>query len=143
MHPRNFGQGGCGAHPDQPGGSPAGGRVTAIRTTCAYCGVGCGVSATPSAERAAIITGDAEHPTNRGRLCSKGTHLGETVGLEGRFLYSAFGGRRVSWGRANGRVAKRFADSIARHGPDRFSSEERRVGSRCVWTGRFRWTADP
>src|SRR3546814_5951652 len=77
MHPRHSGQGGCGAHPDQPGGSPAGGRVTAIRTTCAYCGVGCGVSATPSAERAAIIKGDAEHPTNRGRLCSKGTHLGE------------------------------------------------------------------
>src|SRR3546814_13103331 len=64
-------------------------------------------------------SGDAEHPTNRGRLCSKGTHLGETVGLEGRLLYPEIGGRRVSWDRAIGQVAKRFADTIARHGPDR------------------------
>src|SRR3546814_14257234 len=63
-------------------------------------------------------SGDAEHPTNRGRLCSKGTHLGETVGLEGRLLYPEIGGRRVSWDRAIGQVAKRFADTIARHGPD-------------------------
>src|SRR3546814_6925312 len=68
--------------------------------------------------RAAISKGDAEHPAKRGRLCSKGTHLGETVGLEGRLLYPEIGGRRVSWDRAIGQVAKRFADTIARHGPD-------------------------
>src|SRR3546814_10574413 len=88
MHPRHSGQGGCGAHPDQPGGSPAGGRVTAIRTTCAYCGVGCGVSATPSAERAAIIKGDAEHPTNRGRLRSE-EHTSELPSLM-RISYAVF-----------------------------------------------------
>src|SRR3546814_11247233 len=48
----------------------------------------------------------------------RSTHLGETVGLEGRLLYPEIGGRRVSWDRAIGQVAKRFADTIARHGPD-------------------------
>jgi assimilatory nitrate reductase catalytic subunit len=61
--------------------------VTAIRTTCAYCGVGCGISATVKGEREAEIAGDPVHPANFGKLCSKGTHLGETLGLEGRLLY--------------------------------------------------------
>src|SRR3546814_1388698 len=51
-------------------------------------------------------------------VCSSDLHLGETVGLEGRLLYPEIGGRRVSWDRAIGQVAKRFADTIARHGPD-------------------------
>ncbi|WP_336957958.1 molybdopterin-dependent oxidoreductase [Sphingobium aquiterrae] len=92
--------------------------MTAIRTTCAYCGVGCGISATLTGPRAVTIKGDVAHPANEGRLCSKGTHLGETVGLEGRLLHPEIGGKRVSWDRAIGHVAKRFADTIARHGPD-------------------------
>ena len=52
-----------------------------IRTTCAYCGVGCGIEATVTGEREVVIAGDPAHPANRGKLCSKGTHLGETVGL--------------------------------------------------------------
>ena len=89
-----------------------------IRTTCAYCGVGCGVSATIAGERAVTIVGDTAHPANAGKLCSKGTHLGETVGLEGRLLYPEIGGKRATWDKAIGHVAKRFADTIARHGPD-------------------------
>ena len=46
------------------------------------------------------IAGDPEHPANRGKLCSKGTHLGETVGLEGRLLHPEIGGRRASWDKA-------------------------------------------
>ena len=57
-----------------------------VRTTCAYCGVGCGIRATVTGERQIAIAGDPDHPANQGRLCSKGTHLGETVGLEGRLL---------------------------------------------------------
>src|SRR3546814_7753021 len=49
-----------------------------VRTTCPYCGVGCGVKATPGVGRVVTIEGDAAHPANEGRLCSKGTHLGET-----------------------------------------------------------------
>jgi assimilatory nitrate reductase catalytic subunit len=89
-----------------------------IRTTCAYCGVGCGVSATIEGDRTVQIAGDKAHPANAGKLCSKGTHLGETVGLEGRLLYPEIAGKRVSWDKAIGQVAKRFADTVKEHGPD-------------------------
>ncbi|CAN5232827.1 nitrate reductase [soil metagenome] len=89
-----------------------------VRTTCPSCGVGCGVSATLTAARTVTIKGDGAHPANMGRLCSKGTHLGETVGLEGRLLYPEIGGERVDWDTAIGHVAEQFAATIAQHGPD-------------------------
>lgn len=92
--------------------------MTAIRTTCAYCGVGCGVVAEPGPERSAAIKGDAEHPANFGKLCSKGTHLGETIGLEGRLLHPEIGGKRTSWDKAIRHVARGFKAAIAEHGPD-------------------------
>ena len=92
--------------------------MTPIRTTCAYCGVGCGIRATVTGDRTVQIEGDPDHPANRGRLCSKGTHLGETVGLEGRLLTPMIGKRRASWDKALDLVAKRFRDTIAQHGPD-------------------------
>ena len=90
----------------------------AVRTTCAYCGVGCGINATPTGERSVTIVGDPDHPANLGKLCSKGTHLGETVGLEGRLLHPMIGKSQASWDKALDLVAKRFRDTIARHGPD-------------------------
>jgi assimilatory nitrate reductase catalytic subunit len=89
-----------------------------VRTTCPYCGVGCGVSAKVTGERSVEIAGDPEHPANAGKLCSKGTHLGETVGLEGRLLYPEIAGKRVNWDKAIGHVARKFADAIKQHGPD-------------------------
>ena len=91
--------------------------TSAVRTTCAYCGVGCGISATRTGDRTVRIEGDPEHPANHGRLCSKGTHLGETVGLEGRLLHPMIGKRRASWDKALDLVARRFQDTIARYGP--------------------------
>ena len=90
----------------------------AVRTTCAYCGVGCGIVATPSGARGVTIKGDPDHPSNAGRLCSKGTHIGETVGLEGRLLHPMIGKRRAGWDKALDLVAKKFRETIARHGPD-------------------------
>ena len=91
--------------------------MTAVRTTCAYCGVGCGILATPGSD-GVQIAGDPDHPANAGRLCSKGTHLGETLGLEGRLLHPMVGDRRVGWNDALNLVAERFAATIAEHGPD-------------------------
>jgi assimilatory nitrate reductase catalytic subunit len=89
------------------------------RTTCPYCGVGCGVLARPSADGgAAEIKGDPEHPANFGRLCSKGSALGETLSHDGRLLHPMIDGRRASWDEALDLVAGRFADAIAEHGPD-------------------------
>jgi assimilatory nitrate reductase catalytic subunit len=93
-------------------------RVAAdVRTTCAYCGVGCGVAAS-AVGRELQVVGDAAHPANHGRLCSKGAALGATVGLEGRLLHPMISGRQASWREAIGLVAKRFAETIARDGPD-------------------------
>jgi len=92
--------------------------VTETRTTCAYCGVGCGIRATPTGPRAVTIKGDPDHPANFGRLCSKGTHLGETIGLEGRLLYPEIDHARVDWDTALDHVARRFQAIIAEHGPE-------------------------
>lgn len=95
----------------------------ATRTTCPYCGVGCGVLAKPDSSGGAAISGDPAHPANFGRLCSKGSALGETLGLEGRLLYpmircSKGAMERVTWTDALDHVAHRFEHIIARDGPD-------------------------
>lgn len=89
------------------------------RTTCAYCGVGCGISAQAEPDgRGLQVSGDGAHPANFGRLCSKGSALGATVGLEGRLLHPMIGNRRAGWSDAIGLVAKKFKEAIARYGPD-------------------------
>jgi assimilatory nitrate reductase catalytic subunit len=88
------------------------------RTTCPYCGVGCGLKVADAADGAVAVKGDAEHPANFGRTCSKGAALGETLGLEGRLLHPVVDGRRVDWNTALDRVASVFNATIAEHGPD-------------------------
>jgi len=58
-----------------------------VRTTCPYCGVGCGIVAKPDGRGGAAISGDPAHPANFGQLCSKGAALGETLALEQRLLH--------------------------------------------------------
>jgi assimilatory nitrate reductase catalytic subunit len=92
--------------------------ASAVRTTCPYCGVGCGLEVERGAEGAVAIRGDARHPANFGRVCSKGAALGDTLGLDGRLLHPEIRGERVSWDRALDAVADGFARTIAAHGPD-------------------------
>ena len=67
---------------------------TTIQTTCPYCGVGCGISALVNEQNHQVnISGDKSHPANFGRLCSKGSALGETVELKGRLLQPKVYGR--------------------------------------------------
>ncbi|MBB4005459.1 nitrate reductase [Aurantimonas endophytica] len=88
------------------------------RTTCPYCGVGCGVLARVAADGEVTVRGDPDHPANFGRLCSKGAALGETTGHDGRLLAPEIGGRAASWNAALDVVARRFRETIDRHGPD-------------------------
>ncbi|KHA52460.1 nitrate reductase [Sulfitobacter geojensis] len=88
--------------------------MSLTRTTCPYCGVGCGVLAGADG----TIKGDPDHPANFGRLCSKGSALGETVDLEGRLLAPQIDGVTADWDSALGRVAGAFGDAIRDHGPD-------------------------
>jgi len=95
----------------------------AVRTTCPYCGVGCGVLARPDGSGGAEISGDPAHPANFGRLCSKGSALNETLGLAGRLTHPML--RRpdgtfviTDWTTALGRVAHGFRRIVERDGPD-------------------------
>jgi assimilatory nitrate reductase catalytic subunit len=67
---------------------------------------------------AVSVRGDHEHPANYGRLCSKGSALAETVGLEDRLLYPEIDGARASWDAALDLVAAKFSDAVRTHGPD-------------------------
>src|ERR1700692_3762666 len=96
--------------------------VRATRPTCPYCGVGCGVLATPDGGGGAAIAGDPEHPANFGRLCSKGSALRETLSLEDRLVYpmircSKGTMERVAWTDALDHVAHRLKHIVARDGP--------------------------
>jgi assimilatory nitrate reductase catalytic subunit len=90
----------------------------ATRTTCPYCGVGCGVLARTEQDGTVAIAGDPDHPANFGRLCSKGSALAETLSLDGRLLHPIMDGARASWPDALDRVAQTFAATIAAHGPE-------------------------
>jgi len=88
------------------------------KTTCAYCGVGCGVEAKVNDQGLLDIRGDKQHPANYGRLCSKGLALGETVSHEGRLLQPSIDGLDTSWDNALTHVATQFSQIIKDHGPD-------------------------
>ncbi|MCM2679312.1 nitrate reductase [Echinimonas agarilytica] len=90
-----------------------------IKTTCAYCGVGCGINATVNTDtREVTVKGNEDHPANFGRLCSKGSSLGETVGLSTRLLDPQINGRQASWDEALDEVAHKFKTIIDKHGPE-------------------------
>lgn len=74
------------------------------------------ITTTPSGS--VDVQGDPDHPANQGRLCSKGSALGETLGEEGRLLHPKINGDRVSWDEAFDTVAEGFRGVIDQHGPD-------------------------
>ncbi len=95
----------------------------AVRTTCPYCGVGCGLLVRPDGYGGARVEGDPGHPANFGRICSKGSALGETLGLGERLLHPMLRQgdgslERVPWERALDAVADGFTRVIERDGPD-------------------------
>lgn len=92
---------------------------TTIASTCAYCGVGCGIRVESSPEtRQLTLRGDEQHPANQGRLCSKGSALSETTPLQGRLLAPKIHGRESDWNEALTLVAQRFNDIRQTHGPE-------------------------
>ena len=91
---------------------------TVTKTTCPYCGVGCGIDVKQLNDARIEVKGDKQHPANYGRLCSKGSALAETIDLEGRLLHPQVDGKQTSWQNAIGAVAKRFSAIIQEHGPD-------------------------
>ena len=85
--------------------SRAGANERMHQTTCPYCGVGCGVTIDPR-NLALGATGNAEHPANYGRLCSKGSALAETLALDDRLLQPVVDGVVTDWDNALDHVAE-------------------------------------
>jgi assimilatory nitrate reductase catalytic subunit len=98
------------------------------RSTCPYCGVGCGVVITHDATQITAVRGDPDHPANFGRLCSKGQTLAQTVTapvqLHARLRQPMLRRARdqprtaVGWDVALEHAAERFAELITTEGPD-------------------------
>jgi assimilatory nitrate reductase catalytic subunit len=94
------------------------------RSTCCYCGVGCGVLIEHDGERIINVRGDPDHPANRGRLCTKGATLHLTAVREARALVPQYRETRevprqpIGWDDALRIAARRFAGVIREHGPD-------------------------
>ncbi|RRW69867.1 nitrate reductase [Pantoea dispersa] len=89
-----------------------------MKTTCAYCGVGCGVEVTQPQSASPQVSGDTRHPANAGRLCVKGAALGETLTQAGRLLHPQLHHQRVSMETALDAAADGLRRIIDAHGPE-------------------------
>ncbi|MEP6724006.1 MAG: molybdopterin-dependent oxidoreductase, partial [Variovorax sp.] len=102
--------------------------ATETRSTCPYCGVGCGVIIESDAGQVTGVRGDPDHPANFGRLCTKGSTLHltatQTIAMHTRLLQPQLRARRedarevVGWDAALDTAADRFANVVQTHGPD-------------------------
>ena len=90
--------------------------IKKVRTTCPYCGVGCGIIASVNQNNQVTIQGDQDHPANYGRLCSKGVALAETLSLDDRLLTPEINGQQVTWDTALETVAAQIKKSLDDHG---------------------------
>ncbi|TXR52206.1 nitrate reductase [Reinekea thalattae] len=88
-----------------------------MKSTCPYCGVGCGVLAKPVNDSVSV-QGDAEHPANAGKLCIKGSQLSSTLTSHGRLQAPVVENQQTSWTQALDYVAEKFRQSIEQYGPD-------------------------
>lgn len=98
------------------------------RSTCPYCGVGCGVIIESDGAQITGVRGDPNHPANFGRLCSKGSTLHLTasaeVTMQTRLLQPmqrlSRGGtpQVLGWDAALAQASDTFARIIRDHGPD-------------------------
>ena len=94
------------------------------RTTCPYCGVGCGVIVQHDGAVISGVRGDPDHPANFGKLCSKGSTLHLTLNPAARIRHPELRVKknqprtRASWDDALDHVAEKFARTIREHGPD-------------------------
>ncbi|MDX2069282.1 MAG: molybdopterin-dependent oxidoreductase [Haliscomenobacter sp.] len=100
-------------------------KQQAYKSTCSYCGVGCGIVVKKDARGRLKVEGDPDHPVNRGMLCSKGMNLHYVVQDQSdRLLYPEMRWsrnhplERVTWDTAMDRAAAVFKSIIQKHGPD-------------------------
>jgi ferredoxin-nitrate reductase len=96
-----------------------------FKSTCSYCGVGCGIVVSKDRQGRIIVSGDHDHPVNKGMLCSKGMNLHYTVADKSdRLLFPEMRWaknqplQKISWNTAMDRAAAVFKTLISKFGPD-------------------------
>ena len=102
--------------------------MTETKSTCCYCGVGCGVIIESKGAQITGVRGDPDHPANFGRLCSKGStlhltaasHITQQVRLLQPMRRAQRGGslQPIGWDAALDLAAEQFADVVKSSGPD-------------------------
>ena len=102
--------------------------MSETKSTCPYCGVGCGVVIQHDGTQITGVRGDPEHPANFGRLCTKGTNLHLTATpvviqhqrLREPMRRAARGqaAEAVAWEQANREIADKLLAIRAEHGPE-------------------------
>lgn len=90
-------------------------RSEPCKTTCPYCGVGCGVEMPKDLSK---VSGLETHPSNFGKLCVKGSSLHDTLSIQGRLLNPKVNGQNCDWDTALDSVANKIQQVIKDHGPD-------------------------
>ena len=98
------------------------------KSTCPYCGVGCGVIIESQGTQITGVRGDPDHPANFGRLCTKGSTLHLTASApitrQTRLLQPMRRAHRggsaeaINWDTALDFAATSFTQIIKEHGPD-------------------------
>ncbi|MFH9746866.1 molybdopterin-dependent oxidoreductase [Streptomyces anulatus] len=112
-----------------PPPSPEAPVTDRVRTVCSYCGVGCGIvldiAAGPDGRRTVVkASGDKEHPSNAGRLCTKGATGADLLAAPGRLTTALARPDRSEEPAPLGRdaaiaeTARRLRSVLDAHGPD-------------------------
>lgn len=98
--------------------------IKQTKSTCCYCGVGCGVIIHSENDKIIDVKGDPQHPANFGRLCTKGSTLHLSAKLDNRLLYPELRTnrdlprKRATWDESLDLAVEKFARTIETHGPD-------------------------
>ncbi|WP_109299063.1 nitrate reductase [Aquimarina sp. AU474] len=97
--------------------------LKSYKTTCSYCGVGCGIVVKKDLQGTIKVEGDKDHPVNKGMLCSKGMNLHHVVNdTSDRILYpemrwsKGHERQKVSWDQAMDRATSVFNTIIKKYG---------------------------
>ena len=100
-------------------------KPSTYKTTCSYCGVGCGIVIHKSPSGKLRLEGDKDHPVNKGMLCSKGRNLLHVVNdksdrilhpMMRKSIHDDF--EQTSWDESLQYIADKVSTTINEHGPD-------------------------
>lgn len=98
--------------------------ASVVKSVCPYCGVGCGLRMEVADGKVVKVSGDKSHPSNFGRLCTKGSTCAQPIGDPGRLTHAYLRSRReqdpvpAAIDQAIAETAGRLRRILERDGPD-------------------------